>query len=261
MDHRPTSTPTLHEWLAAEPFAVTLSAGFFGFFAHAGMMQAFVDRRLTPVRLSGTSAGALVAGMYASGLEPVEIGRHLIELRRQDFWDPRPGLGLLSGRRFRALLQARLRVSEFSACRLPLTVSTHDVLGRRPRSLDRGDLARGIHASCAVPFMFHPVWIDGRPYVDGGVSDRAGLRGIPAGTRLLYHHLASRSAWRRPNSPSLEIPDRANMVTLVIDDLPRVSPFALERGPDALNAALAATSQALDQPIIDGVVRLSGRSP
>jgi NTE family protein len=249
---------SLGEWLAAEPFALAMSAGFFGFFAHTGALQTLVNRGLRPNRMSGASAGALVAGLYASGLEPSAIADDLLSLKRRDFWDPAPGLGILSGRRFRALLEERLVVRDFSACRTSVTVSVYDVLSRRPRALDHGDLARAIHASCAVPIMFHPVWIAGRPYVDGGVTDRPGLSGVPQGARLMCHHLASRSPWRRRNSPALEVPRRANAVTLVIDGLPRIHPFALERGAAAYDRAQSAMEEALRQPIVDGVVRISG---
>ncbi|MBT9557805.1 MAG: patatin, partial [Myxococcales bacterium] len=48
--------PTLQEWLAEAPFGLTLSAGFFGFFAHTGFAMALEDAGLEPDRLSGSSA-------------------------------------------------------------------------------------------------------------------------------------------------------------------------------------------------------------
>ena len=54
------SPPTLADWLALEPFGLTLSSGFFGFFAHAGVVQALAERKLQPASLSGSSAGALI---------------------------------------------------------------------------------------------------------------------------------------------------------------------------------------------------------
>ena len=61
--------PTLGEWLSAEPFSLALSAGFFGFFAHCGVLQALSARGLVPARLSGASAGARsVAAWYLLGV-------------------------------------------------------------------------------------------------------------------------------------------------------------------------------------------------
>ncbi len=249
--------PTLREWLAEAPFALGMSSGFFGFFAHCGALTALEEAGLSPMRVSGSSAGALVAGAWASGVDAADIANALRELRRQDFWDPRPGLGLLRGRLFARELESLLRAASFSACRVPLTVSAFDGLRWRTRVLDDGPLAPAIRASCAVPFLFQPVWLDGRPHWDGGVSDRPGLCGVPNGTRLLFHHLASRSPWRRRQSPSMKIPERDGMTALVIDGLPRVGPFALERGQTAFRAALAATRRALDHRITNAVVRLT----
>ena len=53
------------------------------------------------------------------------------------------------------------------------------------------------------------------------------------------------------------IPQRSNMVTLVIDNLPRSNPFRLDAGRRALVLAREATQRALDLPIVDGVVRLA----
>lgn len=248
--------PTLREWLDGEPFALGMSSGFFGFFAHCGALTALEDAGLAPMRVSGSSAGALVAGAWASGVDAADIASALHDLKRDDFWDPRPGLGLLRGRRFAHELERLLRAHTFAECRVPLTVSAFDGLRWQTSVLADGPLALAIRASCAVPFLFHPVWLDGRPHWDGGVSDRPGLSGVPSGTRLLFHHLASRSPWRRKESPSMRIPERDGMTALVIDGLPRVGPFALERGHAAFRAALAATRRALDCPIEDAAVRL-----
>ena len=132
---------------------------------------------------------------------------------------------------------------------MPASLVVHDVLARRPRPLASGDLAAAIHASCAVPGMFHPVRVEGRLMVDGGVTDRPGLLGVPAGERVFFHHLASRSPWRRPGSRSLRLPDRERLVPLVLPDLPRVSPFRMQEGRRAYERALEGTRHALDQPV------------
>ena len=59
----------LSDWLSERPFTLTLSSGFFGFFAHTGVLTALLERDLVPHRLTGSSAGALVAGCWASGAD------------------------------------------------------------------------------------------------------------------------------------------------------------------------------------------------
>jgi len=247
---------SLGEWLEQGPFGLAMSSGFFAFFAHTGMLDALTTRGLRPIHVAGSSAGALVSGAFGAGVEPTELADVLLGLRREHFWDPAPGAGLLAGKKFDALLREVLPLTEIAACRVPVRISVFDILGRRTRVLASGDLPTAIRASCAVPAMFQPVWIDRRPHWDGGILDRPGIAGVPAG-RLLFHHISTRSPWRRRGAPALAIPSREGMVTLVIDELPRANPWRLEAGRRALAVAREATLRALDQPIGRGVVRVT----
>src|SRR5262245_21144563 len=96
---------TLREWLALGPYTLALSSGFFGFYAHTGFVAVLEREGLPPDRVTGSSAGALVAGLWAAGLDAPAIEAELRRLRRADFWDPRPGAGLLAGRLFRRKLE------------------------------------------------------------------------------------------------------------------------------------------------------------
>lgn len=248
---------TLREWLEDAPFSLVMSSGFFGFFAHCGMLSVLEEEGLLPQALAGASAGALVAGCWAAGLPATSIRERLLSLKRSDFWDPGFGFGLLRGRKFQSELGELLPVTTFEACRVPLRMSLYDVRRRTTVVRSEGPLIPAIHASCAVPFLFQPVRLDGRLFLDGGVSDRPGLAGVPDSERVLFHHLASRSPWRRKNSPSLQLPKRDGLTALVIHDLPRVNPFRLERGKAAFHAAREATQRALSLPVQDGAVHLS----
>ena len=244
----------LGEWLREGPFALTMSSGFFAFFAHTGFLSVLEEERLLPCRISGSSAGALVGGAWAAGLPAQALAAELEQLERKDFWDPGLGAGLLRGRLFRAKLEQLLPKARFAETRVPVAVSVFELRGRATRVLDEGDLAPAICASCAVPLMFQPVHIAGRAYYDGGILDRPGLAGMPAREpRVLFHHIASRSPWRLTSEP---LPARAGMVTLAIEDLPRSGPFKLDQGRLAYRAAREKTKRALDQAIADDRVIL-----
>jgi NTE family protein len=238
--------PTLREWLAEGPFTLGLSSGFFGFFAHAGVLSVLEEEGLLPDRVVGSSAGALAGGLWAAGLPAARLREELLALRREHFWDPRPGLGLLRGARFRARLEAALPARTFEECPRAFAVSAFDLLARRTAVLDSGALAPAIHASCAAPFLFQPVRIGARAYLDGGVLDRHGLAPLRGGERVLYHHLTSRSPWRRRSSPALRVPERPSLRAVALEGLPRLGPFRLERAAetmaraaDGMRAALA----------------------
>jgi NTE family protein len=234
-----------YAWLAAEPFTLVLSAGFFGFYAHAGVIAALDHAGLRPRRIVGTSAGAITGGMWAAGLEIAAIVELLAALRREDFWDPswRPALGLLRGSKFDGLLAGALArtenaIEQIEDCPIALAIVTHELRRRSTCVHERGPLRPAIRASSALPIMFAPVRIDGRLHADGGISDRPGFSALGPNERTLYHHLPHESLWPRPSGR--EADDRRETTcrrTLAFDDLPRVHPVALDRGPVALARA------------------------
>ena len=57
----------LREWLDEGPFSLALSSGFFGFYAHTGLVDALNEASFAPVHTSGASAGALVAAALGGG--------------------------------------------------------------------------------------------------------------------------------------------------------------------------------------------------
>lgn len=218
---------TLGDWLQDRPFHLALSSGFFGFFSHAGLIAALENAGLRPAGITGSSAGALTGGLWSAGVEAKVLREELSRLRREHFWDPFPGPGLLRGRLFRRKVESLLPVDRFERTRVPFAVSVFDLLTRRTRVIRSGPLAPAICASSAMPGLFHPVWIDGRPCTDGGVKDRPAHAPLPADARVLYHHLASHSPWR---ARAPEVPQRAQAISVVLRNLPRSGPFRLDQG-------------------------------
>ena len=186
---------------------VVFSSGFFGFFAHAGVLAALRARHIRPAGYAGTSSGAIVAAMAACDMPDDEIRETLFHLRKTDFWDPdsavsllgsmlrgfRGYTGYLQGRGFSRLLK-RIPVGRIEDCSVPLVIAATDLTRRAEAVFTNGDLVRAIHASGAVPGLFKPVRINGSWCVDGGMVDKAPVRALaerirPA--RILVHYLAS----------------------------------------------------------------------
>lgn len=72
---------------------------------------------------------------------------------------------------------------------------------------------------------------------------------MPHGRRVLYHHLSTRSRVRRHIRRLSLYAARESMLTVVVNDLPRVGPFRLEAGPAAIATARRALEAALSRPI------------
>ncbi len=239
---------TLRHWLAAEPYTLTLGSGFFGFFGHFGVLKALLDSGLPPARLTGSSSGALVAACYASGMSLDAMQQLLFHLKRDDFWDPGFGAGLLKGQKFRALMRDHFCCLRFEDTRLPLKLSVYNRTRATTQVIASGNLIDATYASCALPILFQPLKRDGEVLLDGGVEDRAALAGVATDERVLIHHLSGKSPWRRADDPALRPPQRDNGTTLVLDGLARSGPFKLARGPIASWQAYTATLTRLDLP-------------
>jgi NTE family protein len=241
-------SPLLSDWLRERPFSLAMSSGFFSFFAHAGLLSVLIEEGFVPVRVSGSSAGALVTAAWAGGVEPEELSNELSQLERKHFWDPAFGPGFLRGALFQQRLDKMLAGKTFETARVPAAVSVFELKTRRTKVITQGAISTAIRASCAVPGLFHPVEIDGRLHWDGGVLDRPGLAGMPLGERVLYHHILSQSPWRIGGA-GMGIPPRESMITLAMGDLPRSGPFRLSQGRQAYEVARTLGRKALATPI------------
>lgn len=187
--------------------AVVFSSGFFGFFAHAGVLSALRAFEIDPIGYAGTSSGAIVAAMAASGMDDPSIRALLFNLKKKDFWDPNPfaslvrgglrGLkgtgGYLRGERFARLL-SNLPVKRIEDCPKPLAISATNLTERKETVFTRGDLSKAVQASGAVPVLFEPVNINGTLYLDGGIVNKAPVKTVVdlwAAETVVVHYIAS----------------------------------------------------------------------
>ncbi len=232
--------PTLAEWLMEGEYTLAMSSGFFGFYAEAGAYEALIDNSLEPSRFTGSSAGAFVVGLAASGLEPSEIYRNLVDIERQNFWDPGVGKGLLKGELFDMRLREIMPVTTFEEADKQARISVYDIRSHQTEVIDTGDMVLAVRASCAFPGLFHPVTIDGRRKIDGGIKDHSGIAGTDSRDRILHINLD------RKRSQQV---NRTEMVSVHMPDLPRVSPFNLKRGIVAYKNGMKQMLDALHSPL------------
>lgn len=152
---------------------VALGSGGTRGFAHIGVLQALEEAGIPIHAVAGSSMGALIAGVYATGapLRIMEqIAMHLPIARWIDFTVPR--LGLVSGQRVHELLRLLTKRCTFEEAKIPLAIVATDLeMGERV-VFTSGPIHEAIRASIAIPGIFKPYEYDGRLLVDGGVIDR-----------------------------------------------------------------------------------------
>ena len=192
---------------AGEPKVVlVLSGGGARGVAHIGVIKALEQMRIPIHGIVGTSMGAVVGGLYASGYSPEQMERVVARAdwpaifsddpERQAFrfrrkredasllvraasgvgWDGiKLPKGMVHGHHLKTFLTRHtLHVSDiddFSRLGIPFVAVATDISTGEPVELVTGNLADAMFASVAIPAFIGPILLDGKLLVDGGVAN------------------------------------------------------------------------------------------
>ncbi|MGO4307061.1 patatin-like phospholipase family protein [Cupriavidus sp. RAF12] len=183
---------------------LVLSGGGARGYAHIGVLRALEAMHIPIDCIAATSMGAVVGGLYASGLPARELDERLSNtnlsdivfdrneraqlpqsLREDDFQYPigisagigdgkvKLPVGLIQGNKLLALLQNWTSQwsgqTDFDKLPIPFRTVATDLGTGAPVIQKSGSLPRAIRASVAVPGLFAPFRVDGRTLVDGGL--------------------------------------------------------------------------------------------
>jgi NTE family protein len=141
--------------------------------AHIGVLRVLEREGYVIRALSGTSAGAIVASLYAFGYSPDEIQRLLCLANQASMFARQPddGPSWTGLKGIHELLADALGDCRFEDLRLPCAVTAVDLNTAERLVLGRGRVLDAVMASIAVPGVFPPRQLGGRLLVDGGVMD------------------------------------------------------------------------------------------
>lgn len=141
-------------------------------FAHVGVIQELERQGIRPDLVVGTSAGSLVAALYASGMDATALERAALSMDEATLTDwmlPIVSRGVLRGEALARYVRQAVGGRLIQDMALPLGVLATDLGSGQGVLFRRGDAAQAVRASSAVPGVFAPVLITGREYVDGGL--------------------------------------------------------------------------------------------
>lgn len=140
-------------------------------FAHIGVIQVLEEAGLKPALVAGTSAGSLVAALYAAGRSGAELERVALGMDESAITDwAYPGRGLIRGESLARYVRSQTGGRPIEQLPLPLGIVATDLDSGAAVLFQRGDVGTAVRASSAVPAVFQPVTINGREYVDGGLA-------------------------------------------------------------------------------------------
>ena len=184
--------------------------------AHIGVIRALEELHIPVDYVAGTSMGSIIGGLYACGYTPDEMEKLIRSIHWETLFEDAPerpeqsfrqkeddfehliplqfglnfkegGLvlppGLIAGSKLGFVLQSATlpcTVGSFDELRIPFRAVATDIQTGEPYIMSRGDLARAIRASMAIPAIFTPVELEGRLLIDGGEAQNLPVQTVRA---------------------------------------------------------------------------------
>lgn len=166
------NTPPLDKPQRPLRVALALGGGAARGFAHIGVIKALEARNVRVDLVAGTSAGSVIAALYASGMNGIAINKLALTMDEASISDwamPFRTRGILQGVALQNYLNKTLDNRPIEKMAKPLGIVATDLRNGQPILFQRGNTGIAVRASCSVPSIFEPVKIGDHEYVDGGL--------------------------------------------------------------------------------------------
>ncbi|RUM59198.1 MAG: Patatin [Persephonella sp.] len=151
---------------------LVLSGGAVRGATHIGVLKALKEFGIEINILSGVSAGSIIAVFYAAGYSPKEMEDILLKTDIKKYLKLKfPKQAFFSLEKLDILLERYIGRIDLSELKIKTYITVIDYTIGEVKYIDKGDLIQYIKASCSLPVVFEPTYIDGKPYIDGGIMD------------------------------------------------------------------------------------------
>ncbi len=154
--------------------ALVLGGGSSKGFAHVGVIRVLEQEKIPIHMILGTSVGSLIGAIYASNPDSFQLEWAAFKIDRGDILDfsiVNSKLGPVQGARIESFVEQTAKAKKVEDTKIPFYPVATDLNTGETVTLEKGSLARAVHASTAIPGIFVPVQFGNRTLVDGGVSN------------------------------------------------------------------------------------------
>lgn len=149
---------------------MALSGGGSKGLAHLGVLKYLEEQNIKPQLLAGTSAGSMVAALYAAGNSVEKIFEFFSETRPFTWTNVNlRKSGIIDLDKLYPTFSKYIPDDSFEALECELKVVGADILNAEEVVFNEGSVIKAIMASSAYPFVFAPVEHEDNLYVDGGI--------------------------------------------------------------------------------------------
>jgi len=152
---------------------LVLGAGSARGLAHIGVLQVLKEEEIGFDFIVGSSMGAMVGAIYASGADLYILEKMLDSMNTNMMLDVQvPRFGFVAGKRVDSFLALLTKNKNFDQLDPPVIAVATDLISGRRVILDQGPVTEAVRASISIPGVFTPVLKDDMVLVDGAVIDR-----------------------------------------------------------------------------------------
>jgi NTE family protein len=158
--------------------------------AHIGVLRVLEKEGIPVDCIAGTSMGAIVGGLYASGVSLDEIEELICSNKMMNSYQTvpipvrfalvpffaiphlfgwHPYDGLYRGGIFANFIRKNAKEDEIEKFKIKFAAVAGNLLDGKPFAINHGDIGKAVQASSAIPFLRRPVEIEDKLLIDGGV--------------------------------------------------------------------------------------------
>lgn len=140
-------------------------------FTHLGVVKAFEEFGLKFDYVAGTSAGSIMGAFYAAGYSFQEMYEAAKKIREKDIrtniipFSPSKTDGIGD------IIKKNLGDINIEDLKIPFSAVAVDIISTKEVCINKGNLAKAVQGSCAVPAIFQPVEFEGMLLCDGGLQN------------------------------------------------------------------------------------------
>lgn len=223
--------------------ALTLAGGGARGYAHIGVLKVPEEEGIKPDLIAASSTGALIGSLYCAGLSVKQIeylaraGKmakaflprskylqamgYLLRYVGMRLLGLRPKIGLYSGKSIARFVERNVPngVRTFKDLKIPLAVTSVNLIDTRQQWLTEGNIGQAVQASCTLPFMYRPVTNDGKLLVDGATretlpTEMAQASGAPVVVAVKLHSFLEKMPARKINMSTFAYADRVSEILM-----------------------------------------------
>jgi NTE family protein len=157
--------------------AVALGSGGPRGLTHVGVLKALEENGIVPDLIVGTSSGAIVGALYASGMPLAEMETMAMDLQPMEILDfSYSDRGWIRGEALQNFINRLVKQRRLEQLPKEAAIVSTDLKTGRAVVFNRGDTGLAVRASSAIPGRFQPVKINGKFYLDGDLVSPVPMR-------------------------------------------------------------------------------------